>query len=154
MSELISIATVADLHRNWVFGWERNVGDAPFHFRETFDRFYDWTFDNVILYDDFDPQHRVAWNAVEYGDIWEPNFELLRSAHHRIEDGPHVIQGESLAASTLVFVARIEKIDGTVTGIRTTTSLVWRRIDDGWRIVREHNSTEVIPTDQVDAASR
>ena len=41
---------------------------------------------------------------------------------------------------------------GEVTGIRTTTSLVWRRGADGWRIVREHYSTNVIPVDQVESA--
>lgn len=41
---------------------------------------------------------------------------------------------------------------GEVTGIRTTTSLVWRRGADGWRIVREHYSTTVIPVDQLESA--
>ncbi|MFI7708489.1 hypothetical protein [Nonomuraea sp. NPDC049480] len=42
-------------------------------------------------------------------------------------------------------MARLETLDGTVTGIRTTTSLVWRLTDSGWRIIREHNSSVVVP---------
>ncbi len=94
----------------------------------------------------------MARSATEYGAIWEPNIQAPQSIHHRIVDGPHVVQSDNLAASMLVFVARIEGTDGTVTGIRTTTSLVWRRTDDGWRIVCEHNSTVVIPPDELGMA--
>lgn len=152
MSVAIGDETIAALHRNWVFGWERNVGDPPFSFRQTFGPYYEWDSAGVILYDDFDPEHRVARSATEYGAIWEPNFHALRTVHHRVADGPHVVRSGALAASTLVFVARIEAVDGAVTGIRTTTSLVWRRTDDGWRIVREHNSTVVVPSEEIDAA--
>jgi ketosteroid isomerase-like protein len=40
-----------------------------------------------------------------------------------------------------------------VTDIRTVTSLVWRRTPDGWRIVREHNSTTVLPPGHLDLAT-
>ncbi|MGA5358308.1 hypothetical protein [Streptomyces purpurascens] len=36
------------------------------------------------------------------------------------------------------------------TDIRTTTSLVWRATPDGWRIVREHNSTKVLSAGALD----
>jgi ketosteroid isomerase-like protein len=71
------------------------------------------------------------------------------SAHHAVDDGPHVIADLGLAASTLAFVARITVPDAT-TDIRTTSSLVWRRTPDGWRIVREHNSTKVLPAGTLD----
>src|SRR4051812_22479934 len=124
---------IADLHRRWVFGWERDEGDAPFDFRRTFGGFYDFGSADVRLYDDFDPGHRVATTAAEYGSMWEPAFRAMVSAHHAVDSGPHVVAGRDLAASTLTFVARITTPDAT-TDIRTTSSLVWRRTPDGWRI--------------------
>ncbi|MEU5031897.1 nuclear transport factor 2 family protein [Streptomyces milbemycinicus] len=140
---------IADLHGRWVFGWERNEGDGPFDFRRTFGEFYDFDSTDLRLYDDFDPEQRVAATATGYGSIWEPHFDRMVSAHHAVDDGPHVIVSHHLAASTLAFVARITTSDGA-TDIRTTTSLVWRRTPDGWRIVREHNSTRVLPAGDLD----
>ncbi|WP_410585973.1 YybH family protein [Amycolatopsis sp. lyj-23] len=134
---------IADLHRRWVFGWERTEGDPPFDFRRTFGEFYDFGSADVRLYDDFDPQQRVASSAAGYGEIWEPAFRKLVSVQHVVDDGPHVVTGGELAASTLRFVARITTPDA-VTDIRTTTSLVWRRTPAGWRIIREHNSSRVL----------
>ncbi|MGZ3145711.1 YybH family protein [Lentzea chajnantorensis] len=134
---------IADQHERWVFGWDRREGDEPFDFRRVFGELYDFGSPDVRLYDDFDPGHRVATSAAGYGAIWEPAFRTTTSAHHVIDDGPHVIADGNLAASTLRFVARIVTHE-QVTHIRTTTSLVWRRTPDGWRIVREHNSTEVL----------
>lgn len=145
-------ATVADLHRDWVFGWDRNDGDGVFSFRETFGSYYDGSSDETFLYDDFDPEHRVARSPVDYGAIWEPPFNSLRSARHYIADGPHVVQEGALAASRLVFLARLETLGGTVTNIRTTTSLVWHLTDEGWRIVREHNSTVILSSEAFDEA--
>ncbi|MFC9428871.1 YybH family protein [Streptomyces sp. NPDC056987] len=140
---------IADLHHRWVFGWERDKGDAPFDFRRTFGEFYDFNSPDVRLYDDFDPAQRVATTAAGYGSIWEPAFDRMVSAHHAVDDGPHVVAGHELAASTLTFVARITMPDST-TDIRTTTSLVWHRTADGWRIVREHNSSKVLPAGDLD----
>lgn len=140
---------IADLHGRWVFGWERDEGDAPFDFRRTFGEFYDLGSPDARLYDDFDPEQRVATGAAGYGSIWEPGFRGMVSAHHAVDDGPHVIAGHDLAASTLTFAARITMPDGA-TDIRTTTSLVWRSTPDGKRIVREHNSTKVLVTGSLD----
>ncbi|MGA5550337.1 hypothetical protein [Streptomyces pseudogriseolus] len=63
---------IADLHGRWVFGWERDEGDPPFDFRRVFGDFYDFDSPDVRLYDDFDPEQRVAATAAEYGSIWEP----------------------------------------------------------------------------------
>jgi hypothetical protein len=86
----------------------------------------------------------VATSAAAYGAIWEPNFRDMLSAYHAVDDGPHVIDGDDLAASTLRFVARTATSEG-VTDIRTTTSLVRRWAPDGWRLVREHNATKILP---------
>jgi ketosteroid isomerase-like protein len=140
---------IADLHRRWVFGWERVEGEEPFDFRRAFGELYDFGSPQVLLYDDFDPEQRTATAAAEYGSIWEPTFNMMVSARHAVEDGPHVIAGSDLSASNLTFVARITTPDG-VADIRTTTSLVWRRTPSGWRIVREHNSTKILPAGDLD----
>ena len=140
---------IADKHVRWVFGWDRRAGDAPFGFRRVFGEFYDFGSADLRLYDDFDPEHRVATTAAAYGEIWEPAFREMVSAHHAVDDGPHVLAADDLAASTLRFLARIVTPEA-VTDIRTTTSLVWRATADGWRIVREHNSTEVLPAGTLD----
>ncbi|MFD5829844.1 YybH family protein [Lentzea sp. NPDC060358] len=139
---------IADQHERWVFGWDRREGDEPFDFRRIFGGLYDFS-GPVRLYDDFDPEQRVATTAAEYGAIWEPAFRDMVSAHHAVDDGPHLLAGGDLAASTLRFVARIVTADA-VTDIRTTSSLVWRRTAGGWRIVREHNSTKVLPAGELD----
>ncbi|GLY15489.1 hypothetical protein Kisp01_25040 [Kineosporia sp. NBRC 101677] len=140
---------IAELHTRWVFGWERNSGDVPFDFPRIFGDLYDFGGEGVRLYDDFDPQHRVATTAAEYGQNFTPAFDAMQYAHHLVEDGPHVVAGSDLSASTLVFLARIATAEA-VTDIRTTSSLVWRRTAAGWRIVREHNSTQVLEAGALD----
>jgi ketosteroid isomerase-like protein len=61
---------------------------------------------------------------------------------------PEAIAGEDLATSTLEFGARLEMADGSIVGIRTRSTLVWRCADDGWRIVREHNSSRRITAEE------
>lgn len=137
----------ADLHRAWILkGWEHHPGDPPFSFREKLGRFYDWSASDVMLFDDFDPERRVARSAAAYGAIWEPIFRGNRSARHTVTDGPDVAPGSGdLTASSLEFTALIEPRDGKPVGIRTRSDLVWRCGAQGWKIVREHNSSKVIP---------
>lgn len=142
---------VAAQHVDWVYGWERTPGDAPFSFHDCLSRFYS-SANDLALYDDFDPQHRVATSAAEYGSFWEPVFTTLRSAEHGIAVPPDVVVSGNIAASKLIFVARLQARDGTVTGIRTTSSLVFQRERGQWKIIREHNSSVVLPADQFDAA--
>jgi ketosteroid isomerase-like protein len=146
---------IAALHRDWILiGWEKKEGDGPFDFRARFGKFYDFASPDVVLYDDFDPQYRVARSAMGYGDIWTQPFTQLRSAQHGVIDGPEVIAGADLATSTLEFAAALTAADGKVTGIRARSTLVWRRSGSEWRIVREHNSSRVVPTPEVQAFLR
>ena len=143
---------VAALHREWILvGWERKPGDGPLDFRRKLGKYYDFTDPDVLLYDDFDPQHRVVRSAAAYGAIWEPAFSALRSARHRVSIEPAVLVDDALATSTLQFEARLESEAGKVTGIRTLSSLVWHATEAGWKIVREHNSTVVVPVGEVEA---
>lgn len=141
------------LHRRWILeGWERAPGDGRFDFRIKLGEFYDWEDPDVVLYDDFDPQHRVARSAAAYAAIWEPIFNSVRSARHVVSDEPAVLPASGdLTASTLEFAALIEGADGEVKAIRTRSDLVWRRRSGCWGIVREHNSTRVVSLAEVTA---
>lgn len=145
-------ASVLARHSEWILvGWEKHPGDGPFDFRQKLGHFYHWESSDVRLYDDFDPQHRVARSAGEYGSFWTEPFTALRSARHRVMDGPDAIIGGDIATSTLEFAARLEAADGQVVGIRARSSLVWQCTSDGWKIVREHNSTRRVPQQEIDA---
>ena len=78
-------------------------------------------------------------------------FNRLRSARHAVTDEPDVLIGGALAATTLEFVARLERADGSVNSVRARSSLVWRAEEGGWKIVREQNSVREVPDDEVQA---
>lgn len=139
------------LHREWILqGWEKRAGDAPFDFQAKLGRFYDWSGDGVLLYDDLSPGRRVARNAAEYGAMWSPIFQSQREVRHAVIDGPDVIVGTGLATSTLEFAARLEASTGAITGIRDRSTLVWRCRAGTWRIAREHNSSHPVSRDEID----
>jgi ketosteroid isomerase-like protein len=141
-----------ELHRQWILvGWEKHRGDPPFDFRKRLGHLYHPDSSDVRLYDNFDPQHRVARSADEWAAIWTEPFSVLREARHSVLDGPDVIDGGSLSASTLEFAARLETAEGEVVGNRARSSLVWQCTSDGWKIVREHTSVRLVPREEIDA---
>ena len=113
--------------------------------------YYDSSSPEVVVCDDFDLRHRVVRSPAAYGAIWKPGFSALNTAHHRLAMDPFVLASGNLAVATLQWAARLGGRDGTVAGVRTFTSLAWPCIGEGWKIVREHNSSVVLPADQVDA---
>lgn len=142
---------VERLASDWILiGWEKKLGDPPLNFRQKFARFYDWSgAGDQIFYDDFDPERRVVRDPDAYGKIWVPAFTALRSAQHALSIAPTVVYGREIAVSTLEFVARIEDGAGKVTPIRTLSTLTWRCGKGEWRIVREHNSSTVVPESSI-----
>ena len=142
------------LHREWILrGWERREMDGCFVFAERFRHLYSGC-DDLHLYDSYDPRHRVARSAAEYGSFREGPFNALKSARHAVTDGPDVLSGGNLAATTLEFVARLERPDGEVSSIRARSALVWRCEEGTWRIVREQNAVRNVPHGEVEAALR
>ncbi|WP_068799556.1 hypothetical protein [Pseudonocardia sp. HH130630-07] len=136
-----AMATVARLHREWIFRWDREEGDPVFDFDAVFSDLYDTDGDDVILFDDADPQRRVLRSAHEFGRVFGPVFTALRRAEHAVEEAPSVLVSGSLAASRLVFIARLTHADGSRTGMRAFSSQVWRAGADGrWRIVRDQTA--------------
>ncbi|WP_369211862.1 YybH family protein [Streptomyces flavofungini] len=138
--------------RSWVFGWNRAEDSGEFVFRDTFGHLYDWHGKGTLYYDDADAQHRIARSAAEYESMWEPVFNGLRAAEHWIAMEPDVVLSGDLASVYLGFVARITGADGTVTGLRATSALVWRRTRDGWRITRDHTSSFTLTPDELASA--
>ena len=138
------LATVRHLHASWVWGFDKEPDAGPWDFRAVQGRFYDWGLDDARYYDDMDPEHRVLTSAAAYQRVWEPVFDGLREATHRIEEGPVLLGTAELVSSRLVFVARLVQADGTVVDIRTHNSLLWRRTTDGWKIVGDHTSSQPV----------
>lgn len=148
-------AVVAALQRRWIFEWDRREGDPAFDFEANLAGYYDLDSDDVILFDDFDPQRRVLRSASEYGRVFAPAFTQLRTAEHAIERAPDVIVSGDLAATQMVFIARLTAADGSIMGTRAINSQIWRSGDDGrWRIVRDHTSVEQIPAGEAEHAMR
>jgi hypothetical protein len=97
---------------------------------------------------------RIARTAAEYASFWEGPFNRMLSARHAVTDGPDVLIGDSLASTTLEFVARLEQLDGKVSSIRARSSLVWRCENETWRIVREQNAVREAQQSEVETALR
>lgn len=147
----ISGATsVQELHKEWILvGWDKPIAGQSWNFRDKLGKYYDWEADDVVLYDDMSPDFRIARSPEEYRALWEASFQALRRAHHLVLNGPETIVGDELATSTLEFAARLEPNEGQpVTSVRARSTLVWRCTSDGWKIVREHNSTRRITPEE------
>jgi hypothetical protein len=73
--------TATTLHREWVLvGGEKKDGDGPFDFRAKLGRFYDLEARDLMPYDDFGPQQRLARSADQYGAFRTAPFAGLKSA--------------------------------------------------------------------------
>ena len=146
-------ATVRRLQQEWILRWDRRDGDPATAFEEVFSDLYDWSSDDVLLQDEFDPEHRTFVDAHAYGAAFWPGFQQLRAAEHAIESAPQVIVQAGLAASRFVFIARLVTADGAVLANRCTTSQVWRRgPDSSWRIVRDQTMVAPMPIAEGDTA--
>ena len=144
------VAAVRARHLRWLWGWDKEPDAGHWDFRAIQGSHYDWDLGTLRLYDDMDPEHRIVRSARAYQEIWEPTFNSLRSAVHRLEDGPEIVRSGDLAVSRLVFIARLTVADGSVVDIRTHNTLIWQRLGDDWRIVGDHTSSRRIPADEAD----
>jgi ketosteroid isomerase-like protein len=143
-------SSVPELQREWILvGWDKPVAGQSWDFREKLGKYYDWKADDVVLYDDMSPDFRIARSPEEYRALWEASFQALRRAHHLVLNGPEAVVGDDLATSTLEFAARLEPAESQpIISVRARSTLVWRCTGDGWKIVREHNSTRRITPEE------
>ena len=138
---------VAELHRDWLMiGWERNNGDPDFNFRIDLGRYYDFTRNDLSLFDDFDPKLQARNTADGYGSIWYQFVPTFKSVHHKITEQPRPIAvGPLYSHSILEFVFEVTPKKGDVMYLVSRSSILWRCGPDGWKIYREHNSARPIP---------
>jgi ketosteroid isomerase-like protein len=150
-----AVRTIAGLQRQWIFLWDRKEGDPNFDFDTLFADYYDFEdpHGDVILFDDFDPERRVLRSAADFGRTFGPPFNEMRAAEHAIEEAPEVLVSGDLAATRMVFIAKLTDAAGRVMGNRAVSSQVWRRSGDGrWRIVRDQTAVVSIPVEEASRA--
>jgi ketosteroid isomerase-like protein len=147
------VAAVGRLQQEWILRWDRRPGDPATEFAEVFADLYEWSSEDVLLQDEFDPEGRAFSSARAYGEAFWPQFMELRACEHAIEEPPRVIVEGTLAASRFGFIARLTMQDGAVLANRCTTSQVWRRDAGGkWRIVRDQTMVEPIALEEAERA--
>ncbi|MFC3996101.1 hypothetical protein ACFOVU_09265 [Nocardiopsis sediminis] len=143
-TERDDVEAVAAQHREWIFLWDRDENDGDFDFDTRFADQYDFAGDDVILFDNADPERRVLRDAREFGRVFGPAFTALRRAEHVIEEQPEVIVSGGLAATRMVFLAWLTAADGVMTEVRAVNSQVRRRDARGrWLIVRDQTDAVV-----------
>ncbi|GGB13120.1 hypothetical protein GCM10011491_46080 [Brucella endophytica] len=134
------ISTLADLVRDWVeTGW-RHTPEEPFSFRGRLERFYDWSSDGTQFFDDFDKERRVNTNVAQYAAIWDAVIPSMKRLTNVIVGEPRTLVASDFAVMSVQFVTSFVTAAGDEGRAHTLSSLVWRRSDDGWRIIREHGS--------------
>jgi DNA-directed RNA polymerase specialized sigma24 family protein/ketosteroid isomerase-like protein len=146
------VAVVGRLQQEWILRWDREPGDPTTEFEEVFADLYDWSGDDVLLQDEFDPDKRAFDSARAYGETFWPQFMTLEACEHAIEERPRVIVEGTLAVSRFVFIARLHLKDGSVLGNRCTTSQVWRNSAGEWRIVRDQTMVVPMPPEEAERA--
>ena len=144
--------TVAELARAWILSWDKATSDETFVFEDKFGDFYDWEAQDVMLYDDADPEHQLFRRVADYQAAFEPTFNQLKRAEHWLALEPEVVHSSDLASSYLIFLARLTTADDTLVCLRCTNALVWRRTSNGWRIVRDHTSSVALTPEEMEAA--
>jgi hypothetical protein len=138
--------SVAELHRDWLLiGWERDAGDPDFNFRKDLGRYYDFTKNDLSLFDDFDPKLQVRTTAEDYGKIWHALVPSFKSVHHKITEQPSPIAvGPGYSHSVMEFVFEVAPKEGEAMYFISRTSILWRCSADGWKIFKEHNSARPV----------
>lgn len=141
---------VAQVQRRWILeGWEKAPGET-FVFKDKAGLFYDWESADVALYDSFDPELRLARSPSEWAEAFEASFSRMHSALHAVIAEPQVMVAGEFAASTFEFCARLQRADGTASGVICRTSHVFGRRDGVWKIVREHTSGRTVSVAEVE----
>lgn len=138
------------MQRRWILeGWEKAPGET-FVFNDKLGSFYDGASADFALYDSFDPELRLARSPDEWAEAFEASFNRLDSALHAVISEPQVLVSGDFAASTFEFGARLQRADGTASGVICRTSHVFRLRNNAWKIVREHTSGRTVPPAEVE----
>lgn len=132
-------AQIAKLSEYWIQAWSPQKDAKNFNFMERFSNFYAEGND-LILFDNADPQARIANSAEDYGNIWDSLLPNLSYVDNRITSEPEVYLDGDLAVSTMVWETTFIFNDRRENKVPTIGTLVWQRTSQGWRIVHEHGT--------------
>lgn len=140
---------ISKLTQEWLTqGWRHLAEDPAFDFKTRLGRFYDWTAKDVYLFDDFDPQKRIARSPADYGAVWNAALPALKTFSNRVIGEPDIQVAGDLAVETVIYEITFELGDGKVRQNRILDTVVWRRGAAGWKIIREQGSgllSKVLP---------
>ena len=136
-----SISTTQDEQaiRSLIENWVRVGLDSKNNSQEEVAELYDNTSDDVVLYNNDDPQRQIRKSVEEYSKFWSnflQNNEILDKELREIHQV--VVEGD---LATSVFETELTVTGGRGKATHTSlVTLVWRRTPDGWRIIHEHSS--------------
>lgn len=82
----------------------------------------------------------VNYSAADYAAIWDSAVPQLKKLTNTMIGKPNTIISGELAVMDVRFITTFETADGIVDQADTLSSLVWRRTQSGWRIIREHGT--------------
>ncbi|HOO22022.1 MAG TPA: nuclear transport factor 2 family protein [Kiritimatiellia bacterium] len=119
-------------------GWRHMPGDPPFNFKRQLSKFYDWESKDVYLFDDIDPQKRVARSPGAYGAIWD---EMLQGWNfsNKVEPINDVLVSGDIAVAPVFYNITVD-LGKEILKSRILSMVTFRRTADGWKIIREQGS--------------
>ncbi len=132
-------AKIRELTEQWRKIWSPQENAKNFSFMERFKDFYAES-NNLILFDNADPQARIATSAKEYGTIWNSLLPNLAYVDNHITSKPKIFVDGNLAVSTFVWETTFVSSNGKEQRVPTIGTLVWQKTKQGWRIVHEHGT--------------
>ena len=138
-SDRTDITEINRLSYTWIKAWSPQEDAKNFTFIERFKDFYAESND-LILFDNADPQARIATSAKEYGIIWDSLLPNLAYVDNHITSEPKIFVDGNLAVSTFVWETTFVSSNGKEQHVPTIGTLVWQRTEQGWRIVHEHGT--------------
>ena len=141
------------LHQTWIMqGWERHEQDPEFVFAEKMAKYYDLENPKGVFWDNFAPgETQLFTDANVYGPNWEPLQAAAKSIKHGMTDGNSALVGQDIASTTVGFVGRLEKLDGSVVSFDARSQLGWRCVGDAWKIKQEMNYAWVVEPEAIDS---
>ncbi|MDJ0589833.1 MAG: nuclear transport factor 2 family protein [Pleurocapsa sp. MO_226.B13] len=132
---------IARLSRAWLEAISPKEDVKNFNFMERMSCFYE-TGDNLILFDNADPETRIANSASEYGRIWDSLLRQLDYLDIQIIREPIVFVDGNLAVSILVWkettFTNSNRVEQHLSFLGT---VIWQRTEQSWRIIHEHATT-------------
>lgn len=148
LSEKPSISTTQDEQaiRSLVEKWVGVGLDPKNNSQEQVAKFYDSASNDIVLYNNNDPQRQIENSVEEYSKSWSDFLQNNEILDRKLLEIYQVVVKGDLATSVFRTELTVTGGRGKATGASLVT-LVWRRTPDGWRIIHEHSSALELPKD-------